>query len=145
MVLWNAGDGEGRDPFADATGTFVVHLFDRNEGEKTAKERRQRRDVAEAGDGGMGRRHLSNTLYIMNKLDYTRFYCHCLRLRFVACCLIHLPSHLCNERWLLVPPAPSPQSHSTDCDDLLRTTATRSVGGLVAPPIAHIAHGTYGP
>ena len=30
MAWWGAGDGEGRDPFAGATGTFVIHLFDRD-------------------------------------------------------------------------------------------------------------------
>jgi len=28
MAWWDAGDGEGRDPFAGATGTFVIRLFD---------------------------------------------------------------------------------------------------------------------
>ena len=44
-----------------------------------------------------------------------------------------------------LPPDPSPQSHSSDCDQLLRSTATHSVGGLAAPLIAHIAHGISGP
>ena len=32
MVWRDAIDGEGRDPFASATGTFIIHLFvhDRN-------------------------------------------------------------------------------------------------------------------
>ena len=34
------------------------------------------------------------------------------------------------------------QSHSTNCDHLLHTTTTCSVGGLAAPLIMHIAHGS---
>ena len=34
MMAWqDAGDGEDRDPFANATGTFVFHLFD-HDGDK---------------------------------------------------------------------------------------------------------------
>ena len=28
MAWWDARDGEGRNPFASVTGTFVIHLFD---------------------------------------------------------------------------------------------------------------------
>ena len=30
MVWLDAGDGEGKDPFASATGTFDIHLLDRD-------------------------------------------------------------------------------------------------------------------
>ena len=30
MDWWDAEDGEDKDPFAGATGTFVIHLFNRD-------------------------------------------------------------------------------------------------------------------
>ena len=48
MTWRDTGDGEGRDPFASATGTFVIHLFDRDGG-KCSNMTRQVTDKGEEG------------------------------------------------------------------------------------------------
>ena len=68
MACWDTEDVGGGDPFARATGTFVIHLFDRDgdkHGDTTSggqwrgdDKRRQRWAVAEVGDAGLGRRRL---------------------------------------------------------------------------------------
>ena len=71
MARRDTEDWEGGDPFAGATGTFIiVHLFDRDgdeHGDTTSGrhrredgKRRQRRAVAEIGDDGLGRRRLDH-------------------------------------------------------------------------------------
>ena len=59
MVWWNVRDEEDGDPFASATGTFVVNLFDRDCDERSnmthraaEKETRRRKKTAAGRDGG---------------------------------------------------------------------------------------------
>ena len=70
MAWWDTVDMGGGDPFDRATGTFVVHLFDRDgdkHGDTTSgghrrgdSKRRQRRAVVEVGDDGLGQQHLDH-------------------------------------------------------------------------------------
>ena len=66
MTWCDAGDGEGRDLFAGTTGTFVVHLFNRDDNthsnmtqyvadkEEDGGNTRQRQAMADAGNGRLG-------------------------------------------------------------------------------------------
>ena len=70
MARRDTGDWEGGDPFAGATGTFIVHLFDcggdehgdtRSGGQRRGDgKRRQPRAVAGVGDDGLRRRRLDH-------------------------------------------------------------------------------------
>ena len=58
MARQGAGDGEGGDPFAGATGTFVVHLFDRNgdEHDNTPRQADKGEETTKEDRGGPWRR-----------------------------------------------------------------------------------------
>ena len=56
MARRDTGDWEGGDPFASATGTFIIHLFDRDDNELNNTTRRvadKREEAIKEDSGGL--------------------------------------------------------------------------------------------